>query len=559
VRIFRKTIFLIVSILALTLPAGWFGLKFYRSEKQKKLLANATEAMDRAAYQKAAFWATAALNDQPDGIAENRLMADLADAVKSPSVLAWRKRVVELDPKLLANYLAWAHSALEINETAVAWQALLRAPPMAVNDAAWQSLSAAVSVALNKPGEAEIHFEQAARLEPQNPQSQVNLQSFRLFSTDANKAQKAREWLENRLQDQATRVLVARALLQDALRRRDLNTGRRYKSLLESDSRSEIGDRLNCVEIDYLSNDFAAGLKQVEEYASQRSEDAAVVVYWMNRHLMAEEALVWVDSTFPVEKRPISLQIAIADVYSGRGAWVELQQHLRGGDWQGLDFVREAMLIRASRAQEDAGWAYAWRHLVERFLKDYEPLIILGRLAQTWGWQDEARDLFRKVVDGAAPQQTEALQRLFDIYRQEKNTAGLLQVAKQQLELEPDNPAFRNNYAYLALLLKLDLPRAQALAEKNAELAPLQPNIVATVALSFIRSGKASEARQQLERLPEEHLSDPNIALHYAAALEASHDHEKALRYANMALRSDRLLPEEEAIAKGVLRGNSIE
>jgi tetratricopeptide (TPR) repeat protein len=560
VRIFRKTTLLILFIFAaLALPAGWFALQFYRSEKQKRLRANASEAMGKAAYKQAAFWATAALNDRPNGIDENRLMADVADAVKSPSVLAWRERVAELDPKTLANYLTWARSALEMNESAIAWQALTRAPSSANSNVGWQRLSAAVAAALNKPDEAEIHFEQAASLEPQNPQNQVNLQSFRLFSTDTNKAQMAREWLEGHLENQVTRVLVGRALLQDALRRNDLDAGRRYKAVLESESRSEIGDRLNCVEIDYRSNDFAAGLKRVEDYARERSEDAAAVLYWMNSHGMGAEGLAWIESAFPSDQRPISLQIAVADVYSAQGAWGQLQQHLRNGDWRGLDFIREAMLIRAARAQSDPDWASAWSHLVNRLSKDYGRLIIVGRLAQTWGWQDEACDLFWEVVDGSAPQQTEALQRLFDIYRQEKNTAGLLRVAKQQLELYPDNFAFRNNYAYLALLLNVDLSRARELAEKNAELAPVQPNVVATIALSCLRAGKVSEARQRLERLPAEQLSDPNIALHYGAALAATRDYDHALRYAKLALRSDQLLPEEKAIAEGAIGRNGAE
>lgn len=560
VPIFRKKAFLVLLIFAaLVLPAGWFGFQFYRSEKQKRLRTNAAEAIGKAAYQQAAFWATAALNHQPNGIEENRLMADLADAVKSPSVLAWRERVAELDPKTLTNYLAWARSALEMNEPAVAWQALSRAPSSATNDAGWQSLSAAVAAARNKLDEAEIHFEQAARLEPLNPQNQVNLQSFRLFSADTNKAQKAREWLESHLKDEVTRVLVARALLQDALRRNHLDAGRRYKSVLESDSRSEIGDRLNCVEIDYRSNDFAAGLKRVEEYARQHLDDAAAVLYWMNSRRMAAEALAWVDSAFPRDQRPISLQIAVADVYAAQGAWVLLHQHLWGGDWRGLDFVREAMLIRTARAQQEADWAPSWVHLVNRLSKDYSALFVLAQLTQTWGWHDEARTLFWGIADGAAPQKTEALAGLFDIYRSEKNTAGLLRVAKEQLALYPDNPAFRNNYAYLALLLNLDLLRARELAEQNAELAPVQPNVVATMALSCMRAGKSSEARQRLERLPAEQLSNPNIALHYAAALEANNDYEKALRYAKLALSSDQLLPEEKAIAEDVVEGKSPE
>src|SRR5208283_2286734 len=63
-----------------------------------------------------------------NGAEENRLMADLADAAKSPSVLQWRIRVVQLDPTNLKNYLAWANSELELGEPEMALQALRQAP-----------------------------------------------------------------------------------------------------------------------------------------------------------------------------------------------------------------------------------------------------------------------------------------------------------------------------------------------------------------------------------------------------------------------------------------------
>jgi len=83
-----------------------------------------------------------ALNGNPNGAEENRLMADLADAAKSPSVLQWRIRVVQLDPTNLKNYLAWANSELELGEPEMALQALRQAPAGAEVDVGRQNLSA---------------------------------------------------------------------------------------------------------------------------------------------------------------------------------------------------------------------------------------------------------------------------------------------------------------------------------------------------------------------------------------------------------------------------------
>jgi predicted Zn-dependent protease len=552
-KIFWLAFLLVVPVLGVLSFAGY---NLYQVQKQKKICHNARDALASSAYEQAAFWAAEALRNQPNGIEENKLMADLAEALKSPTVLQWRSRVCSLDPKTVENYLAWAKSAMEMSEMRMAREALRRAPPEASQNSGWHSLSAGVAVSFGENAEAEKHFEEAVRLDSADPLKQINIQTFRLSSQDAAKVEAARHWLENRIADSATRVLVSRALLQDALRRNDLPSARQYQKYLENDSQSEFGDRLDCLEVEYRDGKYEESLQRLEVLAKERPQVAPQLMYWMRNHQMGRQAIDWVNHSFPADARPIELQLAEADVLSDLKDWPQLSQTIELSNWQGIDFIRRALLARSKREQGQMSWAGDWSSLVSSHQTDPQIIIVLARFAQTWNWLDEARDLCWQIVNRAAPQEIEALERLQQIYQQQENTAGLFEVAKIQLGESPDNLAFRNNYAFLALLLNFDKEKAVRLAEENGGKILNQPHIVATLAFARLRQDRAAEARQILERLGDSALHDPDVALYYAAALQGDHNNEKAQQYAGIALKSKTLLPEEKRMAQQLVRGS---
>jgi hypothetical protein len=75
--------------------------------------------------------------------------------------------------------------------------------------------------------------------------------------------------------------------------------------------------------------------------------------------------------------------------------------------------------------------------------------------------------------------QSEALSLLTQIYRVEKDALGLFRVTEAQLVVAPDNVGFRNNFAYLALLLGLETEKATRIAMENGKMAPNEPNVLA--------------------------------------------------------------------------------
>lgn len=542
---------LIVAALIAVGGMGLLGYRFYKSEQQRRVLANARSALAKGPSAAAALWVAEALKGNPNGAEENRLMADLADAAKSPSVLQWRIRVVRLDPSNLRNYLAWANSELELGEPEMALAALGQAPAGAKEDLGWQNLSAVAAAGCGLVGEAETHFEAAARLKPEDPLEQVNLNTFRLSLPDKSDA--ARERLRQWIKDPITGLQVQRALLQDALRRNLPGDAEIAKSAIEQNPRSEIGDRVNCLEIDYRKNSYTESLNRLQKWVRERPDAAPPLIYWMLSHGLGREAIAWIESAFPEKSRPIPLQIAEADSISSLADWPLLTRSIAKTNWRGLDFVRQAMLIRAQKESGKADWNVAWRALVTNLSADDQSVLMIARLIQAWGWSDEASDLYWQLVHRSARQKMEALGLLTQIYRVKKDAFGLFRVTEAQLAVAPDNIGFRNNFAYLALLLGLETEKATRIAMENAKLTPNEPNVLATYSFARLSQGKSEEARKILEALPQETLAQPNISLYYAAVLMAEHDSASALKFARIAVTSKDMLPQEESIAKRIL------
>ena len=547
----QRCLALIAAALIAASGVALLGYKYYQVEHQKKVLANARTALAKGPSAAAAFWVAEALKANPKGAEENRLMADLADAAKSPSVLQWRIRVVQLDPTNLNNYLAWANSELELGEPEMALEVLGKAPAGSKEDPGWQSLSAVAAAACGLVGEAENHFEEAARLKAADPLGEVNLETFRLCMP--TKSDAAREWLRQRIKDPVVGLQVQRALLQDALRRGVPGDGEVAKSAIEQNPQSEIGDHINCLEIDYRKNSYSQSLKRLQKSVEGRPDAAAPLIYWMLGHGLGREAVNWVETAFPAQSRPIPLQIAEADAISSLADWPFLAKTIAQTYWRGLDFVRRAMLIRVQKETGKSDWNIAWSALAKDLSADNQSVLMAARLIQGWGWSDNASELCWQLLRRSAPQKKEALELLTKIYKAEKDAYALFRVTEAQLDIAPNNIGFRSNFAYLALLLGLQTEKAAKFAMENAKLAPAEPNVLATYSFARLCQGKAAEARKILEALPPETLAQPNISLYYAAVLFAEHDRDLALKFARIAVSSKDMLPQEEAIAKRIL------
>src|SRR5450432_3513823 len=175
------------------------GFRYYPQFKQKRLIRNARQYFDKKEYTLAVLTARRAVQVNPRSIEASRMMADFADLAKSSEAIYWRRRVTQLEPNVLDNYLAFARDALKFNKIEDAKEAVSAVPDSVKKNAAYHGLAAEVALATNQLTEAESHFAQAAAMDPQNQNFQLSLDALHIRSADAATQTQARVDLEKLL------------------------------------------------------------------------------------------------------------------------------------------------------------------------------------------------------------------------------------------------------------------------------------------------------------------------------------------------------------------------
>ena len=116
----RTKIVVSFLICACVLYLAWAGYVVYRIERHQMYLRNGRQALERADVRSALSFAQRAVQDRQDDTDACRLMADVQDGLDPSAALSWRLRVAQLEPSNVLNHLAWAETALKLNNAGLA-------------------------------------------------------------------------------------------------------------------------------------------------------------------------------------------------------------------------------------------------------------------------------------------------------------------------------------------------------------------------------------------------------------------------------------------------------
>lgn len=531
---------------------GWLGHEVYRREQRKRWQSRAHAALSHGDFQNAGFWATRLVKSAPDRAENWRLLADIADAGGSPDAVLLRARIARMEPGNTDNLFAWAKSALRFRKFDMAADALKLVPETARDTVPYHSLVAAWALNTGQPALGEQHFADNVRLEPKEPLHALNLSAVRLFANDPAVSAAARARLETLAQTPAGALPARRALLSDALRRGDLPRAVALGHALKETLGAEFGDRLSALEAEERSSapGAAESLKRLQEEAQEKAGNISSLVSWMIAHGRAREAVAWVQGAqtrgiAAAEETPA--RVALADALMSLKDWPALRAAVEKGDWGQVDFMRQATLARAVREVEPGAYPELWKTLTTRVQTQPENSLLLAQLAASWGWMPEAEAIWWQVAEKPSLPQRIALQNLFRLYSSAENTERLFAVARRQFEADRNDPAVRNNYAYLCLLLGNDLATAHTIAAELYAQNPKNPTVASTQALSLYWQKKSSDAVEVLAALSPDGLRDPTVALVNGLVLSATGQRDAARPYLDVAA-GGKLLPEEKKL-----------
>ena len=543
----------IFALLLLAVGGPWlwlYGRPAYHRYKEQRFMRNARTYAAQGDLRNAWLSAQQTLRLNTNNVVACRILAEIANAAGLPTELDWRRRVAEIEPTI-ANRLTLAGTALHRQSPpcALAAETLQGMAATARNVPAYHALAAELALKLDQPAQAEMHYREAAALEPTNRVHELNLCALRLSDTNAGSAMVARAALEGLATNAAVGAIALNWLITDSLRRGDLAGATLYSGRLQNHPGARIQDRLQ--RLDLLlrakSPELQSSLAALQLHSATNAVDVHEVSSWMLRHDLAAPALKWLRSLPAAVQARQPAPVAIVECLLALRDWPEIQAYLRTEAWNDLEFLRQAFLSQASlELKESVAAQGQWRNALREAGLRLSALTTLLDLTRHWGRKAEQEALLWSIAD-QFPRERWALRELDRFYRAAGNTRGMNKVYATELSYDPKNAFLRNNLAATSLLLNYNPTEAAEMARALHEERPADPVVVTTYAFALYKLGRTPEARQLLEKLPPDQLHTPGVAAYYALLLAGSGETNKALTYVPDARRGA-LLPEESAL-----------
>ena len=551
--------FLISFFVVLGFGVGLFTFssarKGWNRWHKARLLAEAAAQLQQGRIESADALARKALQLDPDSIAASRILAEATEKENDSETVAWRAQIARLAPGL-DSQLNLASAALRFGQLDVARDALARIDSADREKAAYHVVAGWLSRAQGNIAEEERHFAAAVASEPANDVYQFNLAVLQIQSPDPEKNANARNQLERLSKVPQFRTEALRARLDNALRQGQTDAANAIAQELQMSPQVTFADYLLCLDLyrKLNPNKFDALLGKVKPVAARNGTDLAQLLGWMTAHDLASAALKWSEQ-LPADltSRPPAA-IAVAAVLAQTKNWSRLKRWTRSGSWGDDDYLRlayEAYAVRqARRSASETEFDSLWNSAEQEAAANPEHELSLARLALKWDLTAQAELLWLRVAKIPATRR-EALDALYQIYREKNDLPNLRLTAQRLHESSPEEIGLAANAARLALLLDRNTAAGRELARQAYKKAPNDTAAAVTYSFALYGLGRTAEGVATLRKLPPDELRDPHAAVYAALLLDDDNQIEAANQYIAIA-RAGPIFPEEKQLLEEI-------
>lgn len=548
-RVYVRLAVGIILGLCLLVAVCWGGRWGYVRWQERKLMHQAHVAFDKGDVRWSSLAAQRAYYLDDRSVDACRTLADLAEKQNSDQAIEWRRRALAIDPTSIPDRLALANTALHFSQPAIAGEALAAIPAAAQQNSTYQAAAARVALTKNDLGAAGAHLHAAVALAPNDLGRALELAEFQLRSTDETE-RAAGHAIASRLKTMPkVRLDALHILLTNALRRHDDAESISLAKELDAAPEAAPADRLLALGIlrQYNDPDFAAALDRFQTESARSAESAARLIGWMNSHGLALLAMDWSKRLSPETLENLLVRLGLADSYVQLRDWTALRAMLQRGSWERVASLRLALSAKVDHetGQEDAV-DKDWADAVVKAENDPQRLEMLQKLAFQWHWPEKGVAVLWLLADLPQTQQP-SLQALYNYYAKARDTAGLYRALTRLVDVLPEDPLVKNNYAQIALLLHAQANKARALAQQLHEAQPKNPAFASTYAFGLFQNGEVPAALKVMQGLTPDQLRDPSVSAYYGVILAAAGQKEEAQKYLDASAKAQ-LLPEEEKL-----------
>ncbi|HXY60417.1 MAG TPA: hypothetical protein VEH26_02300 [Chthoniobacterales bacterium] len=535
---------------------GIYGSKFYSGWRESRILKRASALLEDKDYDGANRLARQVLEIDRDSLPAFFILADATEKQNSDETVAWRAQIARLQPTDVDSQLNLASAALRFGQIDLTRKTLERIKPMAENRAAFHVVSGWLARAEGNLTEQEQQFDIAVRKDPKNDLYQFNLAAIQIRSTDPEKSAPARSTLNRLAQVPEFRSGALRALLNDAVDRKDFESADRSAEQLQMSPDATFSDYLLCLNF-YRKLDakkFDALLEKVKHVASRNSSDLAMLMDWMIQNDLASEVIDWMDKLPAASTDHPPPAISVAAAFVELKNWSRLRRWARSESWGDDDYLRLAFQALAAhqlrQSSSDAEFDTLWRSAVHAAFDQPDREIKLARLASKWNLTIESEELWSRLSRNPGSRR-EALDALYKLYRGNNELRKLYDVLQGLHEISPNETEISCNLARLGLNIDQNTKQAQDLAKQTYDLAPTDVTCALTYAFSLYVQGRTPEGLDIIRKLTPEAMHEPHNAVYVAVLLldtsqaDAAREYIQAAKRGPLYVEEKRLLEDE--------------
>jgi len=376
-------------------------------------------------------------------------------------------------------------------------------------------------------------------------QTRVNILKVKMASPDPNISNQAQEALANWPEAQPFRGDALANLFQFYYNQEKHQKLPETARMLLSEPDAPLEKRLHA--LTYLEShggkDTRSWQKAFNHECTATPEKAARWIDFQRLQDRVEDAVEWAQVLSDPVRDSLQVQLAILRCLEVLGSSEKTRSMLKQSNWDKYPEIREIAVMHWEHHGESTH-AQRVRQWVKSKRNRPQVLVRLLRFSREMEWEVEQEVLLWELEE-IHPDHRFTLNTLNRFYARQRDTIGLLKVARKMQAWNPSNRSASNNQAIIQLLLDKNVESATRIAEANYQHAPYQPAFTATLAFARYRQGNFAEAIALLKPLVE---SDEEIApqalLYYALALEAHGNQEQARDLIGQ-INREKLLKEE--------------
>ena len=512
---------LIVAAVLLVSVGSFFAYCAYCNWQADRAVRQAKSSLGKKNLQDGILSLQAALRYRPDHLEAHRTIASLLEASRSSEALAHRRRLMDLQPRLLEPKLAYARSALLFDKPQEAAKVLDGIKGSNRKTSAFMELRAELFLVRARTDLALEVYRELLELHPKDRRVRAKLTALELQSGPEQDRDSVRAALEALASDEEFGLIALRALTQDALRRQDFPAALSWSGRASELPSAEFSDRLLRLQALFAAKSpaYDVWLSDLEKGAFENPQFALELGKWKAITIGPQTAAAWLESAPNSVRHELAISALLADCYSTLDRWRDLESLTSLSAWRDLEPLRLAFLARAQAGQGDLKKSeQTWKLAVAAAEKQPDQLVRL--LAMARADKRDVRQLLWVIAE-KDPRNVSARRELYQAYWQERNAEGMLRMMELVFKENPNDRAAKYNVASLLMATGRQIERAGSLAKELYEDDPQALGNAALYAFGLHLQGDSEKGADLLDSREDLNQLGSDGAAYYALVLSA--------------------------------------